>query len=500
MFFTFSFLSVYSQTAKVVGYFPDYRFSLNSQIDYCKVTHLNICFANPDSSGTLYIGNFSTVMSTAIAQNSDITILVAFGGGGIDQDTKDTWAYLIDNPSNRSDFIDSIVEFVIFHQLDGIDVDLEWDAVTPGYSDFIIELKAALSVENKILTAAFPSYYRYPLVTNEALGSFDYINLMAYDWTGPWEPNNPGQHSSYTLASDGISYWKDDQGVDGSRLTLGVPFYGWDFNGWPSNIFEFSYEEMVSIDPDYADVDSVLLAYYNGRPTIESKVALASAEVSGIMIWELGQDAYNQYSLLTTIHNKYTSLGVYTTGLCGNEAVLPISLLYFNVNVLGPAEVEVEWATESEIENDFFTIEKSVDALKWEVVATIKGTGTVDSRAMYRFVDTEPLPGRSYYRLRQTDFDGNATFSNIREANIIGTPSIEIYPNPVNDLVSVKLKEGENASVLLTDCLGRPVAAPSFRGGTGIVEFNTLGLPSGVYFVVVHDSHYNTYKKIVKNG
>jgi GH18 family chitinase len=58
------------------------------------------------------------------------------------------------------------------------------------------------------------------------------------------------------------------------------------------------------------------MKYYNGRPTIKSKVKLASEQVSGIMIWELGQDSFSDYSLLKTIHKEYNNLGFKTSGLC----------------------------------------------------------------------------------------------------------------------------------------------------------------------------------------
>ncbi len=65
-----------------------------------------------------------------------------------------------------------------------------------------------------------------------------------------------------------------------------------------------------------ADIDNVGLKFYNGRPTIKSKVKLASEQASGIMIWELGQDSFSEYSLLKTIHNEYKNLGFATTELC----------------------------------------------------------------------------------------------------------------------------------------------------------------------------------------
>ena len=75
---------------------------------------------------------------------------------------------------------------------------------------------------------------------------------------------------------------------------------------------------MVASDISNADRDNVGNKYYNGRPTMRTKVRLAAESLSGIMIWELGQDSFTEYSLLETIHKKYTDLGVETTNLCGN--------------------------------------------------------------------------------------------------------------------------------------------------------------------------------------
>ena len=75
---------------------------------------------------------------------------------------------------------------------------------------------------------------------------------------------------------------------------------------------------MVASDISNADKDNVGNKYYNGRPTMRTKVRLAAESLSGIMIWELGQDSFTEYSLLETIHKKYTDFGVETTNLCGN--------------------------------------------------------------------------------------------------------------------------------------------------------------------------------------
>ena len=74
---------------------------------------------------------------------------------------------------------------------------------------------------------------------------------------------------------------------------------------------------MVSSNQNYADVDNVGSKFYNGRLTIKSKVKLASEKVGGIMVvGELGQDSFGNFSLLKTIHNEFSQLGVKTTKLC----------------------------------------------------------------------------------------------------------------------------------------------------------------------------------------
>jgi hypothetical protein len=73
---------------------------------------------------------------------------------------------------------------------------------------------------------------------------------------------------------------------------------------------------MVSLNSSYSELDNVGSKFYNGRPTIKSKVKLAGEQVSGIMIWELGQDSFSEYSLLKTIHSEYKNLGFKTTELC----------------------------------------------------------------------------------------------------------------------------------------------------------------------------------------
>lgn len=318
--------NTYSQTSnnqKVVGYVRPQKVTVNTPIEYCKVTHIIIAFANPDESGNLSALDFSGIVTDALAQNPNIKVLVALAGGGLSDTVKQYWSDLIDIPENRPAFIEKIVDYVLLHNLDGIDLDLEGSVITTGFSDFAMELKTALSAENKLLTAAFPAWVSSN-VSDDAVAVFDWINVMAYDQTGAWS-SEPGQHSSYDFAVNSLNYWKNNRGVSGDRLALGVPFYGVDFTDHPNSVNHLSYKQIVDMDAANADIDNIGLIYHNGRPTIRDKVTLASNEASGTMIWDLPMDTFNEYSLLSTIHDKYTDLGILTTGLCGNEAVLSLT-------------------------------------------------------------------------------------------------------------------------------------------------------------------------------
>ena len=286
---------------KVVGYLPTYRFGNLADMRLERCTHINIAFANPDMQGNLTTEGISIAPAVTAAKQQGCKVLISLAGGYLTPAWQAAWDTLL-LPANRPAYIQKIVQYVLGNNLDGVDVDLEWQYVTSAYSPFVLELKTALAAQNKLMTAALPGSHRYPQITNAALAAFDWVNMMVYDLTGPWDPTHPGPHSPYNWAVQCIQYWKN-QGVAAGRLTLGVPFYGYDFGVSPVSSFKF--QSMVALDTAYAYLDQVGQRYYNGIPTIQAKTQLALDQVSGIMIWELGQDALSPavaaFSLLKAI-------------------------------------------------------------------------------------------------------------------------------------------------------------------------------------------------------
>ena len=290
---------VFSQQAKVVGYLPYYRFSLSDQIHYEKLTHLCLAFGNPDMQGNISVGGQDIQPIVDAAHEEDVAVLLSLAGGALTPDWAAAWEDLT-KPQNRSAFIQKIMSYLETHDLQGADLDLEWGDVDDNYSGFVLELQDSIDAYGMLMTAALPGTTRYSQITDEAMFAFDFINLMAYDLTGSWAPNNPGPHSPYSFAVQSINYWKA-QGMNGDHLTLGLPFYGYDFTNPPA-VPSITFGGMVAENTDYAWIDQVGQRYYNGITTIQAKTELAILETAGVCIWELGQDAFNEYSLLNAVY------------------------------------------------------------------------------------------------------------------------------------------------------------------------------------------------------
>jgi hypothetical protein len=100
-------------------------------------------------------------------------------------------------------------------------------------------------------------------------------------------------------------------------------------------------------------------------------------------------------------------------GASPSNTALPVELLFFTAQVNQQNIVVLNWATASELNNDFYTVERSLDGLSWELVDIVNGSGTTPLRNDYSTRDLRPYSGLSYYRLKQTDFDGTFEYSNI---------------------------------------------------------------------------------------
>ncbi len=166
-------------------------------------------------------------------------------------------------------------------------------------------------------------------------------------------------------------------------------------------------------------------------------------------------------------------------------SALPVSLTDFTAYVSRDMVIS-DWSTASEINNDYFTLERSQSPGNWEAVTRVKGSGNSTESIFYHALDIHPLSGLSYYRLRQTDFDGHSTLSEIRKVNF-QAEKILIYPNPVDRQLNLEIKDIENHKVFLLDPTGRKIECPlkiSANGGS----LDLTEISAGMYFLILTSS------------
>jgi len=286
-------------TFKVVGYITARTPEKLDSLELNRLTYLNIAFANPDSSGRL-ICNKEVDIKPFVDKGhaAGLKVFISLAGGG----KPDTiiWRRLL-LPENRNAFIGKIIEYVTDNNLDGVDVDIEGNLLPQvglNYNPFVVELRQALHSKGKGITTALGATHFHPNVQQEALQAYDFINVMVYDKTGIWRPEDVGPHSPWSFAEEAIRYWTEELKIPADKIILGVPFYGFDFTP-PARYI--SYREIIQSDSTLAYQDSVGKRYYNGIPMIARKTALAKSNLGGVMIWEISYDARGELSLLRTM-------------------------------------------------------------------------------------------------------------------------------------------------------------------------------------------------------
>jgi spore germination protein YaaH len=258
------------------------------------MTHLNLAFAEISGNTFTISGNSDFTIAAIVnaAHANGVRVLVAIGGAnGLSEKIQAQYT-----PANVDAFVNNLVNWVNADNFDGVDVDVEGNPVDANYGPFIDKLVAKLRPMGKLVTAAMGQWYG-DRVPASAYAKFDFINLMSYDHCGNWTP--PCEHASMDWATKDLTFFKAKIAAD--KIVFGVPFYGYCWGtGCPAT--SMTYADIIAKWPGAIDyyVNGGLTVSYNSRATIVAKTQL-SKSYGGIMIWEIGQDASGDQSLMKAI-------------------------------------------------------------------------------------------------------------------------------------------------------------------------------------------------------
>lgn len=186
--------------------------------------------------------------------------------------------------------------------------------------------------------------------------------------------------------------------------------------------------------------------------------------------------------------------------------VLPVELSEFEASYVPHEDViDLYWATESERDNDYFIVEKSIDGVHYEPINLVEGVGNSTMETKYYSIDSDPFVGVNYYRLKQVDVSGNFEYSEVRTVNILNDfyDMISIFPNPTLGISDVIFNSYNNSEAVLKvfNNLGEQIHEEIIKCVAGGNRF-TLDLRNsadGIYSVTISTNDKTYTSILIKN-
>lgn len=252
----------------------------------------------------------------------------------------------------------------------------------------------------------------------------------------------------------------------------------------------------VNLSATATSTTSPTYAWTNSGGTINSGSSGLTPNVKGPGTFTL--TAYNSVATCST------NASITLTNVDCN--LLSADLTDFNA-VKEKESITLNWQTNSEVNNDYFVIEKSTDGLNFESIDVVKGAGTTSRKINYQSTDKNLSSGIIYYRLKQVDFDGKSSYSKTvsiegvdKEYNV-GNP----LPNPTSAELNIEFNVKTNSDFIveIIDVTGKKVKTFTELIETGFSSknFNIVDLESGLYFLHIKstDGKYFSNHKIIKH-
>ncbi|NOZ45712.1 MAG: T9SS type A sorting domain-containing protein [Chlorobi bacterium] len=193
------------------------------------------------------------------------------------------------------------------------------------------------------------------------------------------------------------------------------------------------------------------------------------------------------------------------------NSTLPIELISYNAVYQSEGFVLISWITASEINNDYFTLQRSDDGIHFTDIGFIDGAGNSNNIKKYEFEDNNPINGTSYYRIMQTDFDGNFEIFKAKvvstSSSVLNDNSIKLYPNPAISTSAVWIESeafeaNANVKLVIVTLQGKQISSktitPDFNGMIN-ENINDENLPEGIYLIKLFDNYKWVSKKLIIN-
>jgi hypothetical protein len=270
-----------------------------------------------------------------------------------------------------------------------------------------------------------------------------------------------------------LEYWQLDRNAGLGNATVTLFWEDAGFSG---------IDDCSTNDLRVAHFDGVVLGWQNNNNIVVTSGSCTGATSGSI-----------------TTSTSVLSFSPFTFGsLSGDANPLPIELISFTSECENGA-AQLNWSTASESNNDYFTIERSGNGADWEFVDNVNGAGNSNSVINYLYKVMDQNNEMKYYRLKQTDFNGNYIYSEeISSKNCsLATIDLVVYPNPSSGLINIKainLTE-EISTIDLFNIYGEKIYSESMIGNSSEIDLSHE--PKGVYSVRLNSGDGSVYQKVI---
>ncbi len=244
--------------------------------------------------------------------------------------------------------------------------------------------------------------------------------------------------------------------------------------------------------------------YYDSDDGVADKNSLLIAHDDAVSLWQnYGGIATTNWtgSITSNLFNKFNTYFALANPPGGGNP-LPVDLINFTAQ-LNKNHVDLSWTTETEINNDYFTIERSADNISFTALGQVDGYGNSSARHSYTYYDAQPLKGISYYRLKQTDYDGHTEYLPTVAVNNTVRKELSVYPNPA-PAAKIQVSYGDDElkyyNVTVQNILGKVVPATVVREDNGNLSLSVDPAnitPGSVYFIRATDGKENMVQRVV---
>jgi hypothetical protein len=247
----------------------------------------------------------------------------------------------------------------------------------------------------------------------------------------------------------------------------------------------FNFNDVINNNANFATGQNYL-CYFGSGPLCPNGSAylgikLGSGKVGFIKITRTNWNSYTIDKALSGVSVSTTPTSVKAGDCASLSAALPVELTHFSAKPMSQ-HINLSWSTASEKNNAYFAIERSRNGVDFSPIGQVKGNGTTQSAHDYGFVDTDvATEGVYYYRLKQVDTDGTATYSAVLSAQLKDATQVKVYPTAVrHNVVNIETSNDKQPTTVV-DMTGRVLK----QFATTPNQINVSDLAVGVYMVRV---------------